>query len=296
MNPAAGKAPITIRLELSIPTDLGAAVQIRGAPPRHRMKLLAASVTYPPDASGQAQARPLGDRYVICARGLVGGARHVAVRVYPENNVPLLGSDPDQSDPLVRFAFVYELEYWQIDEVPVEGLGNQILVLWSEQDGSYEHIEPDTSFEAVESTSTYCETYPRSGSLRSLRRKAWSRLPDRWRFQLAGCANRGCSNCACLNGDWVVTRDRAPGALRWYHALDRSFADAPQPCYWRLIFNERDGFWYLDCVGSLEQLPGTWISYRLHESAWNPGGPNSMQLVTDSGYCHVPDTVTLVPA
>src|SRR5262249_17238344 len=120
---------------------------------------------------------------------------------------------------------------------------------------------------------------------------------NRWYFKLIGCSNRKCDNCSCLDGEWVlVWEDRGYKGGRWIKAMDTSFADPKRPSFWRLFHCTQDGFWYLDCVQSLEQPPGTWICYRRHESAWAPHGSNVMHLVTHNEYCNVPESIALAPA
>jgi hypothetical protein len=302
MTRSGGKSPITIRLELSIPTDLGAGVQASyPAPGQGQLKFFALTVSYPPPG-GQALARPPGIdyRYVICTYGTVGGGTcHVAARVYPPGTSA--GGSPDPHDQYVRVAIVDSSGNWRIPELPVPDFDpaypQKKLVFWTQQSDSCNYTkELEQTVTIIPSSYTYCQLY-NVPQLHPVRGRDWSRMPDRWHFKLAGCSNGSCQNCSCLNAEWVITRDKGCGTrLRWTRALDYSFADPKQPSFWRLTFNENDGFWYLDCVGTLEQPPGSWISYRRHESAWDPCGPNTLYLVTDSGYCHVPDTVTLVPA
>jgi hypothetical protein len=230
----------------------------------------------------------------------VGGARHIAARVYAGNFDPgTLGDDPTLGDNLIRIIFVMGQTYWQIDEIPVEALGSRKLVLWYENDDGYSRMAA-VNFSANSSGSTYCEAYPSLDLERRLGRRArlrdWSRMPDRWHFTLAGCSNQSCSNCSYLNGDWIVTRDQKSSKMyHWYQQLDSSFVDPRQSSFWRLLFNDNDGYWYLDCAGNLEQMPGSWISYRLHASAWDPEGPNVMHLINDSGYCNVPSAIRIIP-
>jgi hypothetical protein len=293
----AGKAPITIRLEVLIPTELGPGVQVGFETPK-RSQDRALTVLHP-DSGGQTLAQPTGSGagYVMCARGVVGGAQYVSARVYSSTfDTSTLTNQPDNSNSaLLVTMYVANLNIWQIDNLPVEGpLGQKQLVVWSQEDGNY-YRHPTITFQAVQGTYTYCYTYGLTPSFRHPHRPEQAQTPDRWLLQVAGCSNWTCQNCSCLNGEWLLTRDRG-ASLRWYHTLNQSFSDPRKRSYWRLTFHEDSGFWYLDCVENLEQAPSTWISYRRHESAWDAGGPNVLYLVTDSGYCHVPDAVTLVPA
>ncbi len=293
MSPEGNRPSIKVRLDIEIPTDQGPQVQLPSLlhKPEH---FLENSVQHPTE-NGTTLAKWDGSRWCICAVGNAAGNRHVFARVYSS-----LGTTPPQPEvhPDTLWTRPESNGSWKFDMLPIPGdLGDwQILVVWFDTGSSYQYVRLTFQVSSTTTGYTYCETYGLRAVAPIPPRRDWSRMPDRWHFQLSGCADRSCSNCACLNGDWVVTRDKAPGALRWYHALPGSFTDPGRPSFWRLTFNAKDGFWYLDCVGSLEQLPGTWISYRRHESAWDPSGPNTMHLVTDSGYCHVPDAVTLVPA
>jgi hypothetical protein len=286
-----------IRIDVEVPAAAGGVeIQSRPCPPSSRLE--PRSLVQHPEGGETTFAKQINGRWYICARGNAGGARHVFVRVYAQGGV----SDPPPAAPPLDLDTVWTRPDiyngdWEIPLVPIPGTPpcTQDLVAWAD-DGSYTPIAHPIRFDVESATDTYCGFYPSSSLFRLPPRRDWSRMPDHWRFKLEGCSNRGCENCDCLNGEWAVARDKQPGTLRWYQALGCSFAEREQSAFWRLLFNDRDGWWYLDCVGSPEQLPGTWISYRLHERAWDPSGPNTMSLVTDSGYCHVPSTVTLYPA
>jgi hypothetical protein len=185
-----------------------------------------------------------------------------------------------------------------IDELPIQSPGSWKLAVWADSGSGYQPPLIRT-FTAFESASTYCELYgPYPSGFRGFPapRANPEAMPERWRFTVAGCCDLEAKNCSCLNGEWVIVRQkRHPAGHRWVLALNGSFADPQLPCFWRLMFNEPDGFWYLDCVGNLDQAPGTWISYRLHESGWEPQGPNVLHLYTNSRYCNVPATLTLIP-
>ena len=297
------KSPITIKFEISIPTDLGAGVRLdMGRRDRHPERL--AVIHHPPDA-GETYVRPCGDMYLMCANGTVGGARHIAARVYSEGfDVTTLGQDPPQptADEYVRIIYVDGLTHWQIEELPVLPplTERKKLVLWSEEDCQYIRHTTVPVFQPIETTYTYCDYFTGSPVMAGpgkTPKPDWSKLPERWLFRIKGCTNLKCKNCDCLNGEWVLRRDKSCSkTYRWYFQMKESFTDPKRSAYWRLVFNNSDGFFYLDCVEQLDQGIGTWISYRRHESAWNPTGPNEMHLVSNGGYCNVPESVTVIPA
>src|SRR5207249_2667716 len=119
------------------------------------------------------------------------------------------------------------------------------LVLWGDDGDGYQQLSAFV-FTAVASGTTYCELYgpyspyPLVGHLPQ--RPAAEAMPERWRFTVAGCCNLEAGNCECLNGEWVVARQgRGAAGHHWVKALNYSFADPKQPCFWRLTFNDRDG-------------------------------------------------------
>ena len=231
------------------------------------------------------------------AYGIVSSdVRHVFARVYEG------AATPDTSPPAgidTGWASTIGSTSWKIDLLPLPAGTNlatsKKIATWHDNGSDLKQGAIHT-FTATASTRTFCEIY---GGITETAKAAkpvakdWSTLPDRWQFHLAGVSNASSPNCGCLNGSWLLKRD---GETLWTRKIDTSFADPKRPCWWRLSFNPKDGFWYLECVGDPEQPVGVSIAYRRHESAFAPCGANEMALLTCHGYCHVPDFVTLSPA
>lgn len=266
------------------------------------MKLVSSSlnISYPNVDNDSTFAKPINDgtRNYICAKGQ-SEAWHVFAKVY-DGDPPQDLSVPSKDDLSIAWTCTDSSNQWTFPLLLVPGLlgatQKKTLVVWEEATKpNYNH--QCRIFFATANTSTYCEIY--DGMTETVKvakpaAKDWSSLPDRWQFQIAGVANASASNCGCLNGSWLLKRDGKN--LLWARKLDASFADPKKPCWWRLSFNQDDGFWYLECVTDPKQPVGVSIAYRRHESAFDPCGANEMALLTCHGYCHVPDFVTLSPA
>src|SRR5262249_21306543 len=143
---------------------------------------------------------------------------------------------------------------WRFDLLPVAGNPGaaKTLVVWGDTGTGYGTPQV-RNFTALGASQTYCDMYGATPTpAPAPRRRDWSRMSDHWHFSLSGCANKKYSNCDCLNGDWLLRRDRDV----WVAVIKGSFADPRQESYWRLVFNTDDGFWYLDVVDSVKQPPG----------------------------------------
>jgi hypothetical protein len=295
---------IRITLDVSVPVGAGDAV-VKGpcqptVGPGKRYPEAYRSISHP-DENGTTLAKQVNGRWYICAYGTVGGdVRHVFARVYDDTVSSFSTSPPQHQDTM--WASTVTSTSWKFPMLPLpEGAvlpDDFQLVLWTETGSSGYDTDDPHPFTAEDSGTgyTYCETYGVAVQLRKQKKKDWTRMAERWSFEIEGCSNAGCGYCDCLNGEWVLTRDQKGGKWIWHVRLKTSIRDRTKPAWWRLAFNRDDGFWYLEYVEALDQPPGLSISYRRHEGVWDPTGPNVMFLHCDQGLCNVPERVTLVPA
>jgi hypothetical protein len=291
----------SIRINLDISVPVGGEVHVREnvvsgdrpSPP------FAPNISHPSQNADTTLVKSFNGRNHMCAfGGTDSGVIHVFAKVYDDGAVPTDLSQPPVND-LDTLWTRPVATVWRFPLLYVPGqVGNsslKTLVVWSERSNDYDH--ETRTFRAVASTYTYCETYGMKAEAATASKPAakdWSILPNRWQFQVAGVSNASSPNCACLNGTWLLQREG--GALLWRRQLEACFGDAKRTSWWRLSFNPKDGFWYLESVGDLGQPAGASIAYRRHESAWIPCGSNDLLLLTNHGYCNVPEFVTLYPA
>jgi hypothetical protein len=306
MQPQDGSSPIRITLDISVPVDGGrGGVQMHPVGPCDgRQPTLGGTRDKSlvgidhPDNNGSTQVKQICGRWYMCAHGTADSTRHVFARVYEGNETPVANPPPGTD---TGWASVINSTAWKIDLLPLPA-GTSLattkkLAVWYENGSGGYHLAPPHTFTVASNNYTYCETYGVTAEVATAKKPAakdWCALPDRWQFTIAGVSGGSSANCGCLDGTWVLKREDS--ALLWSRQLDTSFADAKGRCWWRLSFNQQDGFWYLECVGDTRQPVGTSIAYRRHESAWDPRGANELLLLTDHGYCNVPEFVTLYPA
>lgn len=304
MSDQSNKSHITIKLEVSIPTNLAEGVQMFGAMPQPRLLSFGTLQLDHPTDSGSTFVRLVsGDLYVMCTYGSCSSLQHIAARTYTCNpDTSTIPATPPSGDSDVRTINVNGLSCWQISDLPVHGPLNEQkrLVLWIDDGTGYRLCSNMPCFSVTQSTGTYCELYGGSfsafTSAQRPRQQDWSKMPDKWFFEVSGCSDRKFKNCECLNGRWLLKRDKQrEDVYLWWEAFDFPIGDATQPSYWRLQFNHDDGFWYLQFIGDLDRGTENGIAYRLHESKWNPQGPNVLNLLTHNDYCIVPDSIKLVP-
>lgn len=292
----------TIRINLEIAVPVTGEVQMRQSSLEKSpsFNILASDIRHPATNGDSTLVKQYLTRWYMCAEGTTdSGVRHIFAKVY-DGDVTNPPAEPPSGDMDVLWTRPIDESYWKFDLIHVPGnIGSgytKTLVVWPDTGSAYQTPKRRT-FLAQSSTQTYCEAYsalaPAAPAAKPLARD-WSALPSRWQFHLDGCSNASAANCAILNGTWVLQRDGK--SLLWVHKLAASFTDPHSPCWWRLFFNPKDGFWYLECVLDLSQPVGTSLCYRRHESAWNPCAANEMLLLTHHGYCHAPDFVTLYPA
>ncbi len=296
-----GNASIRIRLDISVHPGSNVIVdhQAGAAPKRAKDLHFYSTEVSHPTPGGTTQAKQVNSRWYICVYGNTEtGIRHIFAKAY-DGSVTTAPVEPPSGDMDVLWTRPNSAtKTWKFDLLPVPGnMGvTKTLIVWTDNGCSYSAQTP-INFTPQSSTSTYCESYSGVAPLVLPQKQDWATLPERWHFAVKGCSNASLYNCNCLNGEWVLTRDRSAGTeLLWQRMLNTSIADPSKPSWWRLLFNRVDGFWYLENVSSLEQPTGTSITYRRHESAWDPHGANVMLLVTNHGYCQVPEAITLVPA
>lgn len=286
--------PVTVRVEVTFPS--GHVVRQIGAK-------FTRDITHPTQTGTTTAKQITETHWKICAYGTgAGDSRHIFGRVY--NTDPGTVTEPP-NDPLTMWTYPTGVgnDGWSFGFgndilLPVEGAvpGTKTLIIWFDDGTDYTPVK--TTFNVVAGTYTYCSQMILESSPLLTQRRDWSRMANTWSFQLQGCTNLICSNCGQLNGTWILERETSTARQDlwcWLCKLDFSFFSRDQSSIWRLMFNPNDGFWYLDCVSGPEQTLGSWISYRLHESAWNPEGPNVLLLNTNSGYCEVPPMLTLQP-
>jgi hypothetical protein len=192
-------------------------------------------------------------------------------------------------------------------EVAVVQLGTQnTLMVWATDGSVFSSNTAD--FTPVQATGTDCEAYGYCGGSGSgsgsfgpalalpKHLSKWSTMSPTWRFVLADVADGNGDNCDALNGTWALRFDsHHPERCRWFVPVPRGLFGGQATAVWRLQYEPADGYWYLDYASNLDQAPGSWISYRRHDSAWDPHGSNELHLLTDSGLCDVPPKVTLTP-
>jgi hypothetical protein len=300
---------VIVRLEVLVPYQ-GGHVKI------HREKFTTAgnipNIIEPPPAD---PTRPTAARngQCICATGnnafetLLSGqhqrASSVIAHVFPGNvplyNIPdtpvtpFVGVQPTNDDPGDwNFGNTNNVEI----PLPQPMQSTNTLAIWAQYSDGVQKTR--AVFTAVSADRTQCHLSGYYfGSLFPVAESASAVMALRWKFTLAKVRNRECKNCGVLNRTWVVEIDAAnPQRRRWLAPVPQSFADPRSHAWWRLEHCPVSGNWYLDCVQHPDMPLGSWISYVCHESAWRPDAPNRMRLNKDSGYCQVPQEITIEPA
>jgi len=286
----------SIRINLDLSISLGGqdqSVRVTSDGQRTFTKAIT-NITHPSVNGDPTPVQPINARNYMCTYGTCGGdTRYVFAKVY-DGVTPGADEPPDDTDTLWMRP---DLGTWKFLQLYVPGAtGNantKTLVIWGDSGTAYD--KKTRTFIAEASTYTYCNQPSNMMAVMPMKQvaKDWSIMPDGWQFQMSGVTDASACNCTSLNGTWLLRREET---LLWLRKVDASFSDAKRSSWWRLSFNQKDGFWYLECVSDPAQPAGTSIAYRRHESAWNPFGSNELLLMSNQGYCNVPECVTVYPA